>query len=86
MIIGKPDLKIDSIYAFIAADDEGEGIMGAEMEINGKNMMMPLVGADIARIKSLYKIAEEISKVSNTSFKVYKFSGKMDITEEIRSL
>lgn len=50
---GTPDLKIDALYAYLAQGKEGEGVMGMSVPINGQMMMLPMVGADIDRIKSL---------------------------------
>lgn len=77
----QPNLKINSIYAFIAISDEGEGIMAGSTVINGIPMMLPLVGADMERVISLYPMAKEISKVSGRDFRIYKFDNKSDVTE-----
>lgn len=74
-------LKIDEMYAFVASDDEGEGIMGMRMP-NGD--WMPFVGADMQRVYSLYPVAEDISKVSGKPFKIIKFSNRTDITEQVK--
>lgn len=78
-----PNLKIDSMFAFVAQGEGGEGIMAASMLIDDKEMLMPLVGADINRIKSLLPVAQEVSKHSGRSFKIYRFDNKVDITEEV---
>lgn len=82
---GQPDLKIDAMYAFVARGPEGEGIMGTSMFIDGRWMMMPLVGADLDRIKFLLPHAQEVSRQSNTPFRIYKFDNKTDITDQILS-
>lgn len=81
---GKPDLKIDGLYAFVAHGPEGEGIMAASMIIDGQLMMMPMVGADLKRVQSLLPTALEISRASGTPFKIYRFDNKTDITEEVK--
>lgn len=80
---GKPDLKIDCMYAFVAHGPEGEGIMAASIFLDGRWMMMPLVGADMARLKSLLPLAQEISRQSGIPFRVYKFDNKTDITDQL---
>jgi hypothetical protein len=80
---GKPDMKIDALYAYLAQDKEGEGIMGMSVPVNGQMMMMPLIGADIDRIKSLLPLAKQISLASGTTFRIFRFDTKVDITEEI---
>lgn len=82
---GKPDLKIDAVYAFIAEGEEGEGVMGAMFPNpagGGPPVMMPLVGADEARIRSLKKAADEIAEQSGFPYKIYKFDNKTDVTNE----
>jgi len=80
---GEPDLKIDAMYAFVAQGPEGEGIMAASMFIAGREMMMPLVGADLTRIKSLLPHAREIARVSGKPFRIYRFDNKTDITDQV---
>lgn len=80
MIIGgNPNLKIDMLYAFIAQDVDGEGVMAAQTTINGMSVMMPLIGADLARIKSLLPIVQEISQKTGKSFKLYSFNNKVEM-------
>jgi hypothetical protein len=80
---GTPDLKIDALYAYLAQGKEGEGVMGMSVPIAGQMMMLPMVGADIARIKSLLPIAKQIARASGVTFRVFRFDTKVDITEEI---
>ena len=80
---GPPNLKIESMFAYVAQDVQGEGIMASSMPINGQMMMMPLVGADIARIKALLPYAQQIALHSGRTFKIYRFDHKVDITDEI---
>lgn len=51
-------LKINEIYAFIATEDGGEGIVGAKMP--GTDLMLPFIGADLERVESLKKIADAL--------------------------
>lgn len=73
-------MKIETITAFVASDAEGEGIMG----MNTRDGWVPFIGADEARIKSLYPMAQKISEMSGKSFKVIRFSSQEDITKEIK--
>jgi hypothetical protein len=79
----KPDLKIDCLYAYIAQSKDGEGVMGMSLPIDGRMTMLPMVGADVDRIKSLLPIAKQIADQSGFTFRIYKFENKVDITEEI---
>lgn len=62
-------LKIEELYAFIATDEEGEGIMGFQT-VGG---MMPMVGADMDRVNSLKIIAEQIKKATGKPYEIRKF-------------
>lgn len=75
-------LRIDSMYAFVSENDEGEGIMATTIPLNGKMVMMPLVGGDMARVTSLIPIAQKISEASGKSFRIIRFERKEDITDE----
>jgi hypothetical protein len=75
-------LKIEELFAFVAEDAEGEGLMGFKMP--GANTMMPMVGGDMKRVASLYPIAEHISKITGKPFRVLKFSTRKDITEDVK--
>lgn len=83
---GEPNLVIDAMYAYVAQGPDGEGVMGASIPIQGQMMMMPLVGADIQRIASLYPYAKKISEETGRPFRIYKFSDKRDVTDEIAGL
>jgi len=82
-IIGKPDLRIEEMYAIVARDENGdEGIMGASMIIEGQPMMMPLVGADVERVKQWIPKAKQLADMSGTSFRIFRFRDKEDVTED----
>lgn len=49
-------LKIESIWAFVSVDDDGnEGVCAAQLM--GPGSLMPLIAADPARLDSLRPIA-----------------------------
>jgi hypothetical protein len=55
----KGQLRIDTLYAFIVLDDDGtEGVPAimAPSSVIGMPMMVPLMGADTARIESLREV------------------------------
>lgn len=64
--------KIDAMFAFIAEDNgpEDEGIMGFSMP---DGSMMPMVGADMKRVKSLLPMAKMIRRVTGKPFKILRF-------------
>lgn len=78
-------LTIDAMYAFVADTGEaevGEGIMGFLDQTT--NQWIPMVGADMARVEQLYRMAELIALSQGVTFKVLKFSNREDITEQAR--
>jgi len=69
---------IDAIYAWIATEpDGGEGVCSAQMG----NMHMPLVGADMDRIKSLRRFAEIAHQFSGYPVRLVRFSKREDLEE-----
>lgn len=81
--MSKP-LRIDEMYAFVASDADGEGLMAFLDQRTGS--WMPMVCADMSRVKSLVPIAEDLSRLSGKPFKILKFSTGTDITEEVKTL
>jgi len=71
-------LKIEKMYAFIAENDDGEGVMAFKSGFG----WMPMVGADLERMKSLVPIAKEMSKISGKEFKIIQFDNRTDVTEQ----
>ncbi len=71
--------RISEMFAFIAEDQgpDDEGVIG--MEIGGS--MMPLVGADMARVDSLRPFAEQIGLIINKKIKLVKFTTRTDVEE-----
>ena len=86
-VVGKgPDLKIEALYAFVAVDENGEGLIAQTMPLpNGREVMMPFVGADWDRVQSLIPHAKNMEKETGKTIRVFKFSGKEDITEQVFS-
>lgn len=69
----KTFFKIDAIYAFIADHPgSGEGIMGFLPP--GHTVFLPMIGADLERVKDLKPIADGISKAHGIPYKIYKFT------------
>jgi len=67
-------LKIEQIFAFVACNEEGEGVMG----FKGEDGWMPMVGADMKRVKSLLPLALDLG----IKFRILKFEKRTDITDE----
>jgi hypothetical protein len=72
--------KIEALYAWVAVEpDGGEGVCSAQIE----EIHMPLVGADIERIKSLREYAEMIRETTGCPVKLVRFSRREDL-EDLR--
>jgi len=70
----KEKLKIEQMFAFVACNEEGEGVMG----FKGNDGWMPMVGADVKRVKSLLPLALSMG----IKFRILKFEKRIDITGE----
>lgn len=75
--------KITELYCWIALDpaDDNEGVPATNIIINGADYMVPLMGADKARIASLRKHAEQVKAEMgpDIAFRLRRFV----ITEEV---
>ncbi len=71
--------KITEMYAFVVIDDGmGQGNEGIPaLSLNG--MAMPMVGADMARVDSLRKIAQEMT-LDHGRIELRKFTS-MEVVE-----
>lgn len=49
----------------------------------GQMMMMPFVGADWDRLQSLLPHVKKMQEEMGTQVRVYRFSGKEDITDQV---
>ena len=66
--------KITELYAFITVARDGssdEGVMAAEIPSLGG--MVPLIGADKARIESLREYAEMVGRASGQGYRLKRF-------------
>lgn len=72
--------RINSITAFLASDEGGEGIVSIPMPPIG--MPMPMIAADEMRIRELLPEAEEIAQRTGIKILMVKFTNR----EEIRAV
>ena len=71
---------IDAMYAWIATEpDGGEGVVAASIG----EWMMPLVGADIDRVKSLRNLAQRVRRQSGYEVRLVRFFGREDLEERV---
>lgn len=75
--------RINQMYAFVAEDVEGEGVMGATLNIGGQEVFAALVGADMERVQALLPVAKRVSRISGTPFRILRFSKREDITDQV---
>lgn len=67
---------IDALYAWVAAEPGGgEGIMSVQLG----DMQMPLVGADMDRMKSLRPYAERGRRITGCSVRLVRFGSREDL-------
>ena len=73
--------KIVELWAWVREDEgKGEGILASEMEIDGRTMFVPLVGADRERIESYRPHAEKMARLFKQRIKLMRFS-KAEVIE-----
>jgi len=71
-------LIIEKLYAYIAIDKEGEGVMGMSFP---DGQWFPLVGADLMRTDSIREKAKMISDATKIPYKLVEFSNKKILEE-----
>jgi len=69
-------LTISEMYAFVAEDGEGEGVV-AFLAPDGT--WMPMVAADAARVDSLRPIAQAMGKSQNITIKLVRFDNRTEM-------
>jgi len=70
--------RIDALYAWVAVEpDGGEGVCSAQLG----DVHMPLVGADMDRMKSLREHAEYIHRITGCPVKLVRFGRHADLEE-----
>jgi hypothetical protein len=74
--------KITELWAWVS-EAEGEGVLASEMEIDGRTMLVPLVGADRERIESYRPHALEIARLSGQAIKLMRFAAG-EVIERVR--
>jgi hypothetical protein len=74
---GKQD-RIDEIYAFISSDETGEGVVAMTL---ADGSTIPMIGADMARVNDLRKVAQQIADVMHIRIKLIKLSVREEVEE-----
>jgi hypothetical protein len=73
--------KIEEMYAFVAVEEQGEGIIGQTVVIDNQLVFMPFVCADKARMESLKPLALKIHMESGKKIKVIKMTKRTELEE-----
>ena len=69
--------RIEEMYVFVAEDSgpDDEGVVAMSV----RDVMMPLVGADMARVESLRPIARSIGAQTGKKIKLLHFTQREDL-------
>jgi len=69
--------RIEEMYAFVAEDSgpDDEGVVAMSV----RDVMLPLVGADMARVESLRPIARNISAETGKRIKLLHFTHREEL-------
>ena len=68
--------RIEQMYAFIAEEGpDDEGVIG----MNTRLGWMPLVGADMARVKSLRQMALQVAREAGKPVKLLRFTRREEL-------
>lgn len=74
--------RITELFAWVATEADGdEGLPAVELLYEGRRMMMPLVGADITRVKSLMVHARGVREATNIPMRLCRFQLVEEINE-----
>lgn len=74
-----PPRPVTEIWAWVVNEiNGGEGIAACEMMLEGQRYMMPLVGADEARVRSLEPHARLVEQLSGQKVFLRRFSVASD--------
>jgi hypothetical protein len=71
--------KVTELFAFIAIDKDGDEAVPA---FSSGMYLLPLMGADTARIDSIRPMAQQIADMTGRHMRLVKFS-HMELVEEI---
>ena len=68
-------LKIDEMFAFVAIEDDGEGLCA----FKSGDHWLPMVGADMKRVEQLRPIAQDIARMTGQEIRLIKFTARHEI-------
>ena len=75
-----PPRPVTELWAWVITEENGgEGVAACEMPINGERFMMPLVGADEERIRSLEPYARIVESKTGLKVHLRRFTNAEDV-------
>ena len=75
-----PPRPVTEMWAWIVTEaNGGEGVAACEMVIDGQRFLMPLVGADEARVRSLEPQARFVAQRTGLQVALRRFGGNTTI-------
>jgi len=76
---------IDEVFAFVSSDKQPEGWSEGILSFQAfDGIHMPMIGADMQRVRSLIPIADELARKAKITYRIYHFTNKRDITDEVK--
>jgi hypothetical protein len=70
--------RIEQMYAFIAEDEDGEGLAAWQ---TSSGIWAPLVAADAARVDSLRRLAQVVADASGQTLRLVRFEVRTELEE-----
>lgn len=70
--------RVQTFYAVLTIDPNGDESVPAFLD-RSTNMMMPLVGSDLARVESLKNAAQNIASITGRTLTLVQFSVREDL-------
>lgn len=73
--------EITELYAYVAVNDDGEGIVATQIMMNGELYFAPLVTNNLETLKSYESRVLMIGKMSGRNIKLLKFNNREMLAE-----
>lgn len=75
--------SIEEVFVFVAQDEHGgEGVMAFQTIPTGN--WMPMVAGDAERVRSMVRVADQISAATGTSYEIRRFRHGRDVTAQFK--
>jgi hypothetical protein len=77
--------KIDTLTAYVATGEDGQDDEGVMAYFQPGHGWIPMVGADMDRVRALLPIAEKVAAAAGKPYRVLEFSVRRDVTAEVKA-